>query len=64
MALWAPPNAQRERERICLTCEFLRMGICKKCGCVIKAKVKFANSSCPIKKWEKIEVKKEYYGKD
>jgi hypothetical protein len=62
--IWATPSQQKERERICLTCEHLRMGICTKCGCVIKGKVKFAKTSCPLKKWDKIEVKKVEYGKD
>jgi len=42
------------RLSICKNCEqlFKLTGSCKKCGCFVRAKVKYAKSSCPIGKWE------------
>lgn len=41
-----------ERLAICNACEHKNMlGVCNKCGCLLKAKVKYKKSSCPIGKW-------------
>ena len=42
----------QERWDICSGCEFLTSSdSCKKCGCMMKTKVKFGKVSCPIGKW-------------
>jgi len=35
----------------CQPCENNKFGICKKCGCVIQGKVRFANQKCPVGLW-------------
>lgn len=46
-----------KRMKICRECEFYRKYInqCAKCGCVLFAKTRFSQSSCPIGKWDKEE---------
>ena len=48
------------RYQICCKCEFKKKGICSKCGCVIKAKVRvdylldengISLDGCPEQKW-------------
>ena len=50
----------QERLQICKQCEFNNNGICKKCGCIIKVKVKvdfledengITIDGCPERKW-------------
>lgn len=50
----------RQRLNICKQCEFNNKGICKKCGCIIKIKVKvdfiedengITIDGCPERKW-------------
>lgn len=37
---------------ICKTCDyFSKKHTCKKCGCIMAAKVTLANAKCPIGKW-------------
>lgn len=49
-----------KRYKICKECKYNKHGICKLCGCVIKAKARVAyeldkngisKDGCPIKKW-------------
>lgn len=42
-----------KRLAICKECEHLNQKLvqCKKCGCFMLAKAKFASSYCPIGKW-------------
>ena len=42
-----------DRVAICADCEWFRKVIwqCKKCGCFVKAKARFKNETCPLKKW-------------
>ena len=42
-----------ERYSICKVCpEFIKLTTqCKKCGCIMKAKTRLAQASCPIGKW-------------
>lgn len=41
-----------DRLEICNKCEHKNMlGVCNKCGCLLKAKVRYKKSSCPIGKW-------------
>lgn len=46
-------QVQRERLEICKKCPFYDdlQHRCKKCGCNLGVKVKFALDSCPINKW-------------
>lgn len=39
------------RLEICKSCEAYSLSVCRKCGCITFAKVKFANSICPMNKW-------------
>jgi hypothetical protein len=53
---------EREREKrlnICKTCNKFDpfLGRCKECGCFIKLKIWFANSSCPLGKWDNNDTK-------
>lgn len=49
-----------ERMRICKTCKFYHHGICKECGCILKAKTQClfplddegkSIDGCPERKW-------------
>lgn len=47
----APPSYVNERRAICEACP-QRAGLrCSICTCVIVAKTRLAQESCPIKKW-------------
>jgi hypothetical protein len=39
------------RKEICDSCEKSKLGVCTKCGCVLKLKVKFEQNTCPLNKW-------------
>jgi hypothetical protein len=39
------------RRAICDVCPENSLGICIKCGCVIKAKTMAEDAECPLKKW-------------
>lgn len=41
---------QERRLEICGDCEYNK-GFCKKCGCIIRLKVKVKQTKCPINKW-------------
>jgi protein-arginine kinase activator protein McsA len=43
----------RKRLEICHSCDFFYkpVGICRKCGCVMKLKTKLQEATCPIGKW-------------
>ena len=43
-----------ERYLICEKCEFNKLSICQKCGCVLKAKTKAEDAECPVGKWKNI----------
>lgn len=49
----ANDEIQRNRMDICRMCDQYseRRKRCKKCGCLLEAKVKFASSRCPLDKW-------------
>ncbi len=53
MALMARDATVQERLAHCEPCEHNKMGICKRCGCIIKGKVRFANQRCPIGLWSR-----------
>jgi hypothetical protein len=47
----ARPNTIEERRSFCDPCEHNKMGICKRCGCIIAAKTRFKGQKCPIGLW-------------
>ena len=49
--IMARENTVDERLAHCEACEHNKMGICKRCGCIVKAKARFANQRCPIGLW-------------
>jgi hypothetical protein len=46
------------RLNICKACpEYIKTTHqCKKCGCIMNLKVKLPHASCPLNKWEAVEV--------
>lgn len=47
------PEIKQKRLDICKSCpEFINLSTqCKKCGCIMNAKTKLPNASCPLGKW-------------
>lgn len=47
-----------ERMSICIACPELidLTKQCKKCGCIMTAKTKLPNASCPLGKWDAVRV--------
>lgn len=43
------------RMEICKHCDMNEFGICRMCGCVLKAKTKSEDSECPVGKWKTIK---------
>ena len=41
------------RKSVCNTCRYFdrKQNRCKKCGCMLKAKVRFKTAKCPLNKW-------------
>jgi hypothetical protein len=52
------PEQQLVRLDICKSCpELIQLTKqCKKCGCFMEAKTKLPHASCPLGKWEKVDV--------
>ena len=49
-------KVEEKRWSHCSGCTFLtKRNRCKKCGCFMKAKVKYKGASCPIGIWSKEE---------
>lgn len=48
----------KERLAICLQCpELIKLTKqCKKCGCLMEAKTKLPNASCPLGKWQEVRI--------
>lgn len=48
----------KERMALCLACPSLIKATkqCKKCGCFMEAKTKLPNASCPIGKWDAVDI--------
>lgn len=46
-----PQEIIDKRMEICNACEHNVMGVCKKCGCILRVKTQWARTSCPLKKW-------------
>ena len=52
--IWENPAAEAiamKRAHICAACKFNRMGICSKCGCPIKPKIRVLEETCKIGLW-------------
>jgi hypothetical protein len=47
----ARSSTVEERLSQCDPCEHNKLGICKRCGCVIQGKTRLANQKCPIGLW-------------
>ena len=49
----------KERLEMCASCEHLdkEKSKCKRCGCYMPVKAKWATADCPVNKWKKIEKK-------
>jgi len=46
-----------ERMEICRACpRFFPTGNCLECGCFMIAKTKLPNASCPLGKWDEVQV--------
>lgn len=39
------------RGSMCATCPEYVNGDCKKCGCLVKAKIRAVGSRCPLNRW-------------
>jgi hypothetical protein len=51
-AEYVSDEKEAERLSICDACpEKTVLGVCGNCGCVLKFKVKYVQSSCPLEKW-------------
>lgn len=48
----APQEVKEARLEICKTCAYNKLGVCKKCGCILQLKTKWKYSHCPIHKWD------------
>jgi|ETNmetMinimDraft_11_1059920.scaffolds.fasta_scaffold46848_2 hypothetical protein len=47
-----------ERTALCNKCEhYLHSTLCKKCGCYMNVKIRIANASCPVGKWQRTAPK-------
>jgi len=58
-------SVKQLRMAICESCDDLNKTVktCKKCGCFMPAKTKFAKASCPVKKWSVSEPGDELVNK-
>lgn len=41
----------KQRQSICEPCEARKLNICTACGCVLPAKVRLKDASCPMELW-------------
>jgi hypothetical protein len=47
----------RERLETCKVCEYRDKEICRRCGCLIKAKAVLPYAKCPVGRWAVITIK-------
>ena len=54
----AQPAIAERRLETCKTCpRFVRFTHqCKECGCFMDAKVKLLDATCPLDKWDKVDI--------
>ena len=41
------------RKEICGNCPSSKLGICTECGCLLEAKIRYYQVTCPLNKWPK-----------
>ena len=41
----------KERKEICKQCEHYSVVLCKKCNCILEAKIRLDCAVCPLEKW-------------
>ena len=47
-----PSETVDKRMNICKECPHLtRMHRCRKCGCLLKLKILFTHTNCPLRRW-------------
>jgi hypothetical protein len=39
------------RLEICKKCEHNKLGVCSKCGCILRLKTQWKSTKCPVGKW-------------
>jgi len=54
--LLASKHVVEERLSHCEPCEHNKLGICKRCGCIVQGKTRLADSWCPIGLWGKEQM--------
>ncbi len=56
-----PLDIAKERYAICKECpSFVPLTTqCRECGCIMKAKVKLPHASCPLDKWDVVDLSAE-----
>lgn len=47
----ASDKVKEERLAICKACQHNKMGVCSKCGCVLRLKTQWKTTKCPVGKW-------------
>jgi hypothetical protein len=47
----AHPRVIVARRKICVRCPLRRQGLCRACGCIIKAKTMVRGEACPKGRW-------------
>jgi len=54
--IFAADTLRKTRKQFCNQCKNNKYGICIKCGCVLKVKVRLWSSECPEGYWSKSYV--------
>jgi len=47
----SPDVLYEERLSICIECDMLLAGMCRKCGCYVELRAAVTKNYCPGKKW-------------
>lgn len=47
----ASEEIKNERLAICQSCQHNKLGVCSKCGCVLRLKTQWKTTKCPVGKW-------------
>ena len=48
---FAESSTAAARLKLCRSCENYRIGLCARCGCLVRIKAKIQMASCPAQKW-------------
>jgi len=51
----ASEEIKQERLAHCNKCEHNKVGICTKCGCILRLKTQWKTTKCPVDKWGPVE---------